>query len=205
MADPGAFIRKTREVGPDHWFAAIAVPGLAKADPDPPAQNYSRTSPFTAGIAITLLILAVAMGTAGGFWLGRNPSGTPVTVAEPAAAPPLAPCDGLAGALITAGGGNRQSPVGVVAAFEYAYYVDRNAQAALDLTTAEARLNLASLSTAIAALPGQTEHCLAATQISPTEVSVVLAVAGAGKRVLHRQVLSVTARAPHAITGFRQD
>ncbi|HJE91595.1 MAG TPA: hypothetical protein K8V11_11380 [Dietzia timorensis] len=62
------------------------------------------------------------------------------------------------------GAGDRLSPVGVVAAFEYAYYVEKDPIRALELTTEEAGLDPARLNAeGIGALPEGTTHCVEAT------------------------------------------
>lgn len=73
------------------------------------------------------------------------------------------------------GAGDRLSPVGVVAAFEYAYYVEKDPIRAVELTTDESGLDPARLDTeGIGALPEGTTHCVEATAEGDEIVSVRL-------------------------------
>lgn len=73
------------------------------------------------------------------------------------------------------GAGDRLSPVGVVAAFEYAYYVEKDPIRAVELTTDESGLDPVRLDTeGIGALPEGTTHCVEATAEGSEIVSVTL-------------------------------
>lgn len=73
------------------------------------------------------------------------------------------------------GPGDRLSQVGVVAAFEHAYYVEKDATRAVELTTEDAGLDPVRLDTeGIGALPEGTTHCLEASTDGGDVVSVRL-------------------------------
>ncbi|WP_216918059.1 hypothetical protein [Nocardia noduli] len=93
----------------------------------------------------------------------------PVTTAAPTGA-----CAGLSGATVTDGPGEPHTVTGVIAAFDYAYYRQRDAAAALALVSGEAGLALESLADGIASIPNGTTHCVAITPIADTAAQVHL-------------------------------
>lgn len=89
------------------------------------------------------------------------------------------------------GPGDRLSQVGVVAAFEHAYYVEKDPVRAVDLTSEEAGLDPVRLdSEGIGTLPEGTTHCLEATADGGDVVSVRLSERrpDADPIVIHQQI-----------------
>lgn len=89
------------------------------------------------------------------------------------------------------GPGDRLSPVGVVAAFEHAYYVDKNPAQAVALTTADAGLDPGRLQAdGIDKLPEGTSHCLEASMTGDDIVSVQLTEhrPGEPRTVIHQRI-----------------
>ncbi|MFD3706170.1 hypothetical protein ACFWUP_23775 [Nocardia sp. NPDC058658] len=93
-------------------------------------------------------------------------SATVTTTTPSSSAPPTPACRGLSAPTITAGPGDTTTFAGVVAAFEYAYYVRRDVDAALQVTDPRAGLTREVLAAAITALPTGTTHCVAITPIT---------------------------------------
>jgi hypothetical protein len=83
-------------------------------------------------------------------------------------------CAGLSGQTVTDAAGDNRSLTGVIAAFEHAYYVQRNAEAALRLVAPEAGLAPEALAAGIASVPTGTTHCVAITAIADGTAEVHL-------------------------------
>ncbi len=103
-------------------------------------------------------------------------------------------CSGLSGHTITTGPGDTRTPAGVVAAFEYAYYVERSAEAALKLVSPDAGLAPDRLAAAIAGLPVGTTHCVGITSIADNTTEVHLVeLRPDGRRFDYLQLVNVAA------------
>ncbi|WP_405135451.1 hypothetical protein [Nocardia sp. NBC_01388] len=108
----------------------------------------------------------------------RSTNASTVSVSTAAAPPQSAvltgACTGLSAAAVTAGPGDTSSVAGVVAAFEYAYYEQRSADAALRLLAPDAGITVEPLAAGIASIPAGTTHCVAVTPIADTTADVHL-------------------------------
>ncbi|WP_040786042.1 hypothetical protein [Nocardia pneumoniae] len=82
-------------------------------------------------------------------------------------------CTGLSGTVVTDRPGDTTATVaGVIAAFEAAYYIDRNAETAMRLLAPESGIAADGLAAGIASIPLGTTHCVAVTLISESTANV---------------------------------
>ncbi|MBF6331804.1 hypothetical protein [Nocardia transvalensis] len=96
-----------------------------------------------------------------------------LTAAPPPTTTPAATaCAGLTGSTVTDGAGNTDTIAGVIAAFEFAYYRTRSADAAMRLLAPETGIVAESLAAGIASIPAGTSHCVAITLISDNTADV---------------------------------
>ncbi|MFE9575285.1 hypothetical protein ACFYO1_02780 [Nocardia sp. NPDC006044] len=172
-------------------------------DTEPPApevESPNRLRRWWIGIAITAVL-----STAGaGIWVGVIAGGPDTSTALPTAtaAPPTsatatiaAACTGLSGTTVTDKAGDTASLTGVIAAFEFAYYVQRDAAAALALVAPGAGLVLEGLAAGIASIPPGTTHCVAITPITDSTAAEVHLVERHpdGTRLDYLQLINVAA------------
>ncbi|MEV0688263.1 hypothetical protein AB0I35_30840 [Nocardia sp. NPDC050378] len=105
-------------------------------------------------------------------------------------------CAGLTAQTVTAGAGDTTTVAGVIAAFEYAYYVTRSAEEALRLVTPQAGIVHEPLAAAITALPIGTSHCVGITPIAENTAEVHLVeLHPDGRRFDFLQLVNVSAAA----------
>lgn len=156
----------------------------------------SRIVAFSAAAGIfTGSVAAVAVDMA-----GSDPA-DPVASASTASIIPTSTvvateraCAGLTADTVTAGAGDTTTLAGVIAAFEYAYYVTRSAEDALRLVTPQAGITLEPLAAAITALPAGTTHCVGITAIAENTGEVHLVeLQPDGRRFDYLQVINVSA------------
>ncbi len=82
-------------------------------------------------------------------------------------------CTGLSGTVVTDRPADTTATVaGVIAAFEAAYYIDRNAETAMRLLAPESGIAADGLAAGIASIPAGTTHCVAVTPISESTANV---------------------------------
>ncbi|MFE3228572.1 hypothetical protein [Nocardia sp. NPDC059228] len=96
-----------------------------------------------------------------------GPTTTPAAVRSDA-------CTGLSAPTITDGAGDTTSVAGVIAAFEFAYYHQRSADAAMRLLAPDAGIALEPLTAGIASIPAGTTHCVGITPITDNTADVHL-------------------------------
>lgn len=109
-------------------------------------------------------------------------------------------CAGLTAQIVTAGAGDTATVAGVIAAFEFAYYVTRSAEQVLRLTSPQAGLAHEPLAAAIIALPIGTTHCVGITSIAENTAEVHLVeLHPDGRRFDYLQVINVSAIAPDGL------
>ncbi|MEU2043309.1 hypothetical protein [Nocardia niwae] len=82
------------------------------------------------------------------------------------------PCTGLTGEVVTERAGDPATLAGVIASFEAAYYIDRDAGRAMPLLAPESGITFEGLAAGIATVPHGTRHCVAITPIAPTTANV---------------------------------
>ncbi|MGV9613229.1 hypothetical protein [Nocardia xishanensis] len=104
---------------------------------------------------------------------------------------PQGPCAGLSGTVVTDRPGDPVALAGVIASFEAAYYIDRDATKATGLLAAETGITAEALAAGIATIPPGTRHCVAITPITPTTANVHIAeLHPDGKRVDYLQLIN---------------
>ena len=144
-------------------------------------QGLVHAGPFATASALVGLVACIAAGFAlgGGFTAGPTTGTTEVSEVEAQSAQvpiddPVGGCEHEEGEDFFRGNGpgDRLSPVGIVAAFEHAYYVETNAARAVELTAPEAGIDRTRLhDQGIAMLPEGTTHCVDARQTGDDVVS----------------------------------
>ncbi|MGY2093488.1 hypothetical protein [Nocardia gipuzkoensis] len=88
---------------------------------------------------------------------------------------PQGPCAGLSGTVVTDRAGDPATLEGLIASFEAAYYIDRDAAKATALLAPESGITFEGLSAGIATIPAGTRHCVAITPITPSTANVHIA------------------------------
>ncbi|MBF6339739.1 hypothetical protein IU450_28190 [Nocardia abscessus] len=146
------------------------------------------------GAALGLAAVLVGVGISS---VADHPDTVPaiptLTAGPPTTTQPLGgACTGLAGQTVTDTAGDTHSLTGVIAAFEHAYYVKRDAEAALRLVAPEAGLAPEALAAGIASIPAGTTHCVAITPIADGVADVhVVQRHPDGQRVDYLQLINV--------------
>ncbi|MGW0252503.1 hypothetical protein ACWDYH_38350 [Nocardia goodfellowii] len=165
----------------DRWLVALPdTPDAADTGTPRPrwAQIGTRLpgaawAALGAAIAALALAAALALPTADTDATGEQVRAT----AAPPSPTPVSqePCTGLSGTVVTERSGDRTTVAGVIAAFEAAYYVLRDAAQATALLAPEAGIKAEDLAAGIATIPAGTRHCVAITPISPSTANVHIA------------------------------
>ncbi|MFE2997386.1 hypothetical protein ACFXG4_20520 [Nocardia sp. NPDC059246] len=100
-------------------------------------------------------------------------------------------CQGLSGSTITDADGDPTTLAGLIAAFEYAYYQRRSADAAMRLLAPESGIQRDPLATGLTSIPSGTRHCVAVTPLADTAADVHLVeVRPDGTRTDYLQVIN---------------
>ncbi|GAA5104917.1 hypothetical protein [Nocardia iowensis] len=148
------------------------------------------------GFAVALTTTIVGIG----ILVTSGDQDTPEALPTETAAPPTSrgtpsgsACTGLSGEIVTDSAGDTHSTVGVIAAWEYAYYVQRSAESALALVAPEAGLVGEALAAGIASIPLGTTHCVAINPIADSTAAEVHLVERHpnGARIDYLQVINV--------------
>ncbi|MGO4613039.1 hypothetical protein AB4305_03685 [Nocardia sp. 2YAB30] len=163
-----------------------------------PTTRSGRTVPrrVWVGLAAGLGVAAMLIGAGISSVTDRPYMATPIpplTASLPTMTPPSGgACAGLSGQTVTGTAGDAHSLAGVIAAFEHAYYVQRDAESALRLIAPEAGLELETLAAAIASIPTGTTHCVAITPIAEGAAEVHLVERHPdGQRVDYLQLINI--------------
>ncbi|WP_227999103.1 hypothetical protein [Nocardia australiensis] len=88
---------------------------------------------------------------------------------------PQGPCAALTGTVVTDRAGDPATLAGLIASFEAAYYLDRDAGKATGLLAPETGITADALAAGIATIPPGTRHCVAITPITPSTANVHIA------------------------------
>ncbi|MFF0532702.1 hypothetical protein ACFYT3_30545 [Nocardia amikacinitolerans] len=120
-------------------------------------------------IAVLAAVLVVSADNS-----GDNGQQAQATTAAPPSSTttPQGPCTGLTGTVVTDRAGDRATLEGLIASFEAAYYIDRDAAKAMLLLAPETGITAEGLAAGIATIPPGTRHCVAITPIAPTTATV---------------------------------
>ncbi|RBO79818.1 hypothetical protein [Nocardia puris] len=125
-----------------------------------------------AALAATIALLAGVLLLPTGK-TGDSGGQVPATAAPPTSTTPAhGPCTGLTGEVVTDSAGDPATLAGVIASFEAAYYIHRDAGQAMPLLAPESGITFEGLAAGIASIPPGTRHCVAITPIAPTTANV---------------------------------
>ncbi|MGV9822936.1 hypothetical protein [Nocardia xishanensis] len=181
--------------GGNEWQWVAHPPTAA---PTIPLAAHRAGLPRRLGLCTALGVAAV-LGTAGIVSIADRDytpaviptmtANSPTTTSTPAVA---GACTGLSGQTVTAGPGDTHTPAGVIAAFEHAYYVQRDAMAALRLIAPEVGIGGEALAAGIASIPLGSVHCVAITAIADGAADVhVVELRPDGQRIDYLQLINV--------------
>ncbi|MGW5456602.1 hypothetical protein [Nocardia sp. NPDC003979] len=207
----------TEDLSHNHGAAWLYKPANPDPHPDEPhqvseqlhARSIPRHAPTrrsrivalsaAAGI-LTGSVAAVAVDMSGSDHTGTaasvSTSATSLTALTSTVAATERACAGLSAQTVTAGAGDTRTVAGVIAAFEFAYYVTRSAEEALRLVTPQAGIVPEPLAAAITALPIGTSHCVGITPIAENTAEVHLVeLHPDGRRFDYLQLINVSAAA----------
>ncbi|WP_280422503.1 hypothetical protein [Nocardia carnea] len=122
---------------------------------------------LAAVVAILIGVVAVSVDS------GGAGEAAVTAAAPPSAAPaPEDACTGLSGTVVTDHAGDPATVPGVIASFQAAYYLSRDAGAAMRLLAPESGIAFEGLAAGIMSIPRGTTHCVAITPISSTTANV---------------------------------
>ncbi|WP_431953276.1 hypothetical protein [Nocardia lijiangensis] len=128
-----------------------------------------------AALGATVVILA---GVAAGVSTNTATTGKQVqaTAVPPSPTTAQDPCAGLSGTVVTDRAGDPNTLEGVIASFEAAYYIDRDASKATALVAPETGITVEGLAAGIAKTPPGARHCVAITPIATGTANVHIVV-----------------------------
>ncbi|MFE3318116.1 hypothetical protein [Nocardia sp. NPDC059195] len=163
----------------DDWLVALGdPPGTAAIDTMSgwwTGLRYRMPVVAWAALAATVALLA------GVLTVGNGDTGDTGQQVQATAAPPSltttaqGPCAGLSGTVVTDRAGDSSTVEGLIASFEAAYYIDRDAGKATGLLGPETGITSEALAAGIASIPAGTRHCVAITPITPSTANVHIA------------------------------
>lgn len=169
METKSAKAKGTPDIPLDEWYPTI---------PDGNRVPWKPISAVLGGVVV-IAIVGIMMAE---LMPAPHPVSTPTasTTSAPTTttAPPLGadaaldPCKGLSGELVTNKDGGQDSPLNLVAALEYAFYVKRDVSAVTTLYAPNvlASSAVASIQEFIAKIPQATKYCVAVRSTGPTTV-----------------------------------
>lgn len=199
------------------WAADITPRPIPTSAPgaEPPAAGIeagraregrrAQRSALIVGACAVVIVVVVGVIAALVLGLGRHSAGdagpamlaTPTPSAPASGAPAAADCPSTVNGPVTTGrdAGDQNSGPGVIKAFQYDYYVRRDAAAAHALTTPTARVGKAEdMQGFINALPPKTRHCLTITDQGKGVYGVELSEIppGGGAPTVYKQNVQTT-------------
>lgn len=153
-------LRDTPDTADIGWWVSIGdrLPGGAWA-------ALAATVALLAGV---LVVFTGDTGDTGQQVLATAAPPSPTTT-------PQGPCAGLSGTVVTDRAGDPATLEGLIASFEAAYYIDRDAGKATGLLAPETGITAEALAAGIATIPPGTRHCVAITPITPSTANVHIA------------------------------
>ncbi|UGT53980.1 hypothetical protein [Nocardia asteroides] len=177
VADTGSGDDPDEPVLPEEfWFSRIRTT-LSPDDAAPgprsgtalvdrlPRGAWAALAATVAVLAGVLLVATEKTGDGGGPVRATAAPPSPTT-------PPQGPCAGLTGEVVTESAGDPATLAGVIASFEAAYYIHRDAARAMPLLAPESGITVEGLAAGIASVPPGTRHCVAITPIAATTANV---------------------------------
>ena len=189
-------------------------PELASPDPSTPPRRARRRAPLV--VAATLVVLVAAVAAAGLLLWPRHSHQEPTAQRPPAAASvapttPADPCpEEVSGTTTTGNGpGGQTSGPDVIKAWNYAYYVTRQAAAAKAVTTPGAVAEVPAIQKYIDAVPAGSTHCLTITEGVADSFRVKIAIippsSGQPPEVIPQIVQTVQAGGKWWIASIKPD
>lgn len=101
------------------------------------------------------------------------------------------PCKGLTGTVVTTRAGKADTIAGVIATFEFDYYVERSAEKAMQLVAPDAGMTQQGLAEGIASIPLGATHCVAITPVTTNTANAhITELHPDGRRVDYLQVIN---------------
>ncbi|MBH0777694.1 hypothetical protein [Nocardia bovistercoris] len=151
-----------------------------------------RARAWAALIAVTAVVIGAVVAARADDTARQPPRGTAIPVSAASTTPPgEGACTGLSGTVVTDGPGDRATVAGVIAAFQAAYYLTRDPDAAMGLVAPEAGITRDGLAAGIASVPVGARHCVAVTPISASTANVhVVQLNPDGLRVDYLQLVN---------------
>ncbi|MBV7706819.1 hypothetical protein NOVA_28940 [Nocardia nova] len=177
------------------WF----TPPSGEALEQPAAQPRSGRRLPLRGWAALAALAAVTVGmlatTHSSHESGSRAIGVSVTAGPPATTTTAAasddPCAGLSGAVVTNRAGKADTIAGVIATFEFDYYVERSAEKAMQLVAPDAGMTQQGLAEGIASIPLGATHCVSITPVTTNTANAhITELHPDGRRVDYLQVIN---------------
>ncbi|MFQ6226310.1 hypothetical protein [Nocardia sp. NPDC002869] len=181
------------ELPEDRWLVALPrTPDTGVTGGHRSRWSAVRNRLPAGGWAVPAAVLAILIGVVA-LSVDSCEAGAPaVTTASPSTA--LAPegaCTGLSGTVVTDHAGDPATVPGVIASFQAAYYLSRDAEAAMRLLAPESGIGFDGLAAGIVSIPRGTAHCVAITPISATTANVhIVELRAEGQRIDYLQVVN---------------
>ncbi|MEV3961547.1 hypothetical protein AB0M34_11710 [Nocardia sp. NPDC050193] len=175
------------------WMAALPETGDTGGTGDYRSRwSLVRNRLPAGGWAMLAAVVAILIAVVA---LSADPGDTgkeAVTTASPSAAPaPEDACTGLSGTVVTDRAGDPATVPGVIASFQAAYYLSRDARAAMGLLAPESGIAFDGLAAGIVSIPRGTTHCVVITPISATTANVhIVELRTDGQRIDYLQVVN---------------
>lgn len=188
----------------EEWFDAEPSAPAAPARPSAPAGksgNRKAKLIFAGSVVVVLGVLVAGSWMVAGALSGPTESeAVPLAVpaAESSAASDASPSDCVeqsdGEAVTSSGEGDTASPAGVVLAFQYAYYVDRDADKVKPLLAKESEIrDLDALQKGIDSVAKGTTHCVQVDAPTDGRVSVeVTEISPDETQTIYRQTVTTT-------------
>jgi hypothetical protein len=137
-----------------------------------------------AAILLGAVAVSIDSGDAGEHMVTTATPPSTATLSEDA-------CTGLSGTLVTDRAGDHTTVPGLIASFQAAYYLRRDAEAAMRLLAPESGITVEGLAAGIVSIPRGTTHCVAITPISATTANVhIVELRAEGQRIDYLQVVN---------------
>ncbi|PKV98934.1 hypothetical protein [Nocardia fluminea] len=179
----------------DDWLVALGdPPGTAAIDT---MSEWWTGIRYRMPVGAWAALAAIVALLAGVLAVGTGDTGDTGQQVQATAAPPSptttaqGPCAGLSGTVVTDRAGDPSTLEGLIASFEAAYYIDRDAGKATGLLAPETSITAEGLAAGIASIPPGTRHCVAITPIAPGTATVHIAeVHPDRKRVDYLQLIN---------------
>ncbi|MGW5520635.1 hypothetical protein [Nocardia africana] len=201
-ADPSAQPVLSAQSG---WF----TPPSGEALEQPAAQPRSGRRLPLRGWAALAALAAVTVGLLATTHSSHESGSRAISVSAIAGPPATTttaasddPCAGLSGAVVTNRAGKAATIAGVIATFEFDYYVERSAEKAMQLVAPDAGMTQQGLAEGIASIPLGATHCVAITPVTTNTANAhITELHPDGRRVDYLQVIN-TVSAPGTSGGL---